>query len=100
VRRRSIGRLLEAPAKDRLGMKRNAHSSQSPQTTRNGVPTVGCSALLGAALAFVVAPMIQRRLACFIAISRVSFGPALTIVVLGAVIGAALGWRSMRARKW
>ncbi len=81
-------------------MNRAPHSSKIPGAIWNAMPTVGCGSLLGAAVAFMLAPMIQRRLARLMPISGVRFGPALVIIVLGAVIGAAVGLHSLRTKKW
>ncbi len=62
--------------------------------------TIGCSTLLGAILAFFAAPGIQRRFARPLHFSAVEFRPALVIIVIGAAIGAFIGWQNARHKKW
>ena len=67
---------------------------------RPDATTIGCSTLLGAVVAFLLAPMIQRRLAYNFPISSTKIGPALFIMAVGATIGTIAGWRAAKRRKW
>ena len=62
--------------------------------------TVGCSTVIGAVLALMVAPIIQRRLSSVFHISAVTLGPALVIIAIGAVVGGISGWNASKRRKW
>ena len=59
--------------------------------------SIGCSSVIGAVFAFLIAPSIQRR---FAGTNATSFKPALVIILLGAAIGALMGFDSARRKRW